>query len=51
MSKNWKHDFVEKRIGLFAILTIVAISIGGLVEITPLLFQKQTNEPVIGLKP
>ncbi|HET8816195.1 MAG TPA: cytochrome-c oxidase, cbb3-type subunit II [Pseudidiomarina sp.] len=51
MSKNWKHDFVEKRIGLFAILTIVAISIGGLVEITPLLYQKQTNAPVIGLEP
>ncbi|MDX1525098.1 MAG: cytochrome-c oxidase, cbb3-type subunit II [Pseudidiomarina maritima] len=51
MSKNVKHEFVEKRVGWLAILMTFAISIGGLVEITPLLFQKQTNEPVIGLKP
>lgn len=51
MSKNVKHDFVEKRVGWLAVFMTVAISIGGLVEITPLLFQKQTNEPVIGLKP
>lgn len=51
MSKNIKHDFVEKRVGWLAVLMTIAISIGGLVEITPLLFQKQTNEPVIGLKP
>ena len=30
---------------------IIAVSIGGLVEITPLLFQNQTNEPIKGLKP
>ncbi|CUA82803.1 MULTISPECIES: cytochrome-c oxidase, cbb3-type subunit II [Pseudidiomarina] len=51
MSKNVKHDFVEKRVGWLAVLMTIAISIGGLVEITPLLFQKQTNEPVVGLKP
>lgn len=51
MSKNVKHAFVEKRVGWLAILMTLAISIGGLVEITPLLFQKQTNEPVIGLQP
>lgn len=51
MSKNVKHDFVEKRVGWLAVLMTIAISIGGLVEITPLLFQKQTNEPVAGLKP
>ncbi|MGQ4275913.1 cytochrome-c oxidase, cbb3-type subunit II [Pseudidiomarina sp. E22-M8] len=51
MSKNIKHDFVEKRVGWLAILATIAISIGGLVEITPLIFQKQTNEPVVGLEP
>lgn len=51
MSKNVKHDFVEKRVGWLAVFMTIAISIGGLVEITPLLFQKQTNEPVVGLKP
>jgi len=51
MNKNIKHDFVEKRVGWLAVLMTIAISIGGLVEITPLLFQNQTNEPVIGLEP
>ncbi|RUO79373.1 cytochrome-c oxidase, cbb3-type subunit II [Pseudidiomarina taiwanensis] len=51
MSKKVTHEFVEKRVGWLAVFTIIAISIGGLVEITPLLFQKQTNEPVVGLKP
>lgn len=49
--KNIKHDFVEKRVGWLAIFATITISIGGLVEITPLLFQKQTNEPVVGLQP
>ncbi len=49
--KNIKHDFVEKRVGWLAIFATLTISIGGLVEITPLLFQKQTNEPVVGLEP
>jgi cytochrome c oxidase cbb3-type subunit 2 len=30
---------------------LVAISFGGLVEITPLMFQKDTTEPVDGLRP
>ncbi|RUO22382.1 cytochrome-c oxidase, cbb3-type subunit II [Aliidiomarina iranensis] len=50
MSKN-KHEKVEKHVGWLAVLAIVAISIGGLVEITPLLFQKQVQEPVRDLKP
>ncbi|MFT6350128.1 MAG: cytochrome c oxidase cbb3-type subunit 2, partial [Psychromonas sp.] len=46
-----KHEFIEKNVGLLAILIIIAISLGGLVEITPLLFQKETNTPVDGLRP
>lgn len=45
------HDIVEKHIGLMIVLIVVAISFGGLVEIVPLFFQKQTTEPVEGLKP
>ena len=45
------HDFVEKNIGMMIVLTIVAISFGGLVEIVPLFFLKETTEPVDGLKP
>ncbi len=46
-----KHDAVEKNIGLMIILIIVAVSFGTLVEIVPLIFGKQANEPIAGLKP
>jgi cytochrome c oxidase cbb3-type subunit 2 len=45
------HDIVERHIGLMIVLIVVAISFGGLVEIVPLFFQKQTTEPVEGLMP
>ncbi|WP_406667818.1 cytochrome-c oxidase, cbb3-type subunit II [Gallaecimonas sp. GXIMD1310] len=46
-----KHEFIEKNAGWLAIFIVIAISFGGLVEITPLMFQGQTTEPVKGLKP
>lgn len=46
-----RHDVVERNVGLLAILIVFAISLGALVEITPLIFQKQTTEPVTNLKP
>ena len=45
------HEVVEKNIFLMAVLVIIVISIGGLVEIVPLYFVKSTTEPVEGLKP
>ena len=45
------HEVVEKNVGLMAILILLVISIGGLVEIVPLFFTKSTTEPVEGLKP
>ncbi len=45
------HDVIEKNTGLLAALILVAVSIGGLVEIVPLYFQRSTTEPVAGLKP
>ena len=48
---KFNHEIVEKNIGLLGLFTIIAISIGGLVQITPLLFQKDTTEPVAGLRP
>lgn len=45
------HEVVEKNIGLMIILTLIAVSFGGLVEIVPLFFMKDTTEPVEGLKP
>ena len=45
------HEKVETNIGLMAILIVLVISVGGLVEIVPLFFLKSTTEPVEGLKP
>lgn len=45
------HELVEKNIGLMTVLMVVAISFGGLVEIVPQFFLKETTEPVEGLKP
>ncbi len=50
MSKN-HHEKVEKSVSLLGIFTIIAISFGTLVQITPLLFLDETTQPVDGLKP
>lgn len=41
-----KHDKIERNVGLMLVLTMIAISIGGLVEIVPLFFIKDTVETV-----
>jgi len=46
-----QHEVIEKNLGLMIVLIIVAISFGGLAEVIPLFWQKQTTEPVEGLKP
>jgi len=45
------HDLVEKNIGLMTVLVVIAISFGGLTQIVPQFFLKETTEPVAGLKP
>ncbi|HWS75315.1 MAG TPA: cytochrome-c oxidase, cbb3-type subunit II [Quisquiliibacterium sp.] len=46
-----KHDAIEKNIGLMIVLILLVVSVGGLVEIVPLFFQKSTTQAVTGLKP
>lgn len=46
-----KHELIEKNIGLMAVLIVIVIAIGGLVEIVPLMFQAQTIQPAPGVKP
>ncbi|OOV86599.1 cytochrome-c oxidase, cbb3-type subunit II [Oceanospirillum linum] len=46
-----KHENIEKNVGLMIVLILVAVSFGGLAEIVPLFFQKETTQPVDGLKP
>lgn len=50
MSK-FSHELIEKNVGLLLVLTLLVASVGGLVEIVPLFFQKSTTQPVAGLKP
>jgi cytochrome c oxidase cbb3-type subunit 2 len=45
------HDLIERNQALLIALVIGIISIGGLVEIVPLSFQKSVTEPLAGLKP
>lgn len=51
MSTTSKHDLIERNVGLLVALVIAVVSVGGLVEIVPLFFQKSTTQPVSGLKP
>jgi cytochrome c oxidase cbb3-type subunit 2 len=45
------HAIIEQKTGLMAVLIVLLVSVGGLVEIVPLYFQRSTTEPVSGLKP
>jgi cytochrome c oxidase cbb3-type subunit 2 len=45
------HDRIEKNVTLLIVLVLLVVSVGGLVQIVPLFFQKSTTEPVAGLKP
>lgn len=51
MFKKLNHERVEKNAGLLGVFTILAISFGTLVEITPNLFLEETNRPIDGMKP
>ena len=48
---KFTHDSIERNVGLLALLTVLVISVGGLLEIVPLFFQRSTTTPVDGLKP
>jgi cytochrome c oxidase cbb3-type subunit 2 len=45
------HDWLERNLVWLVVLIVCVVSVGGLVEIVPLYFQKSTTEPVAGLKP
>jgi len=45
------HDFIERNSWLMIILIVLVVSVGGLVEIVPLYFQRTVTKPVAGLKP
>ncbi len=48
---SFSHEKIETNNWLMIALILVVISVGGMVEIVPLFFQRSTTEPVPGLKP
>ena len=46
-----KHETIEKNTGLMGVLIALVISVAGLVEIVPLMYQAQTTQPSPGVKP
>jgi cytochrome c oxidase cbb3-type subunit 2 len=46
-----RHGKIEKNIGVMMVLIVLVISIGALVELVPLAFQKDVTEPITGLMP
>ncbi|BBB60354.1 cbb3-type cytochrome c oxidase subunit II [Undibacterium sp. KW1] len=49
--RNFTHDLIERNVGLLLVLVLLTISVGGLVEIVPLFFQKSTTQAVQGMQP
>ena len=47
--KHWEK--IEKNVGLLAVLIAVAVSFGGLAELTPLFIRAQTIKPSPGVRP
>jgi cytochrome c oxidase cbb3-type subunit 2 len=45
------HERIETSNVLMIVLILIAVAIGGIVEIVPLFFQRSTTQPVEGLKP
>ena len=45
------HQILEKKVGLLGVLTAVAVSIGGIAELTPLMLTRQVSEPSAGVIP
>lgn len=39
------HDKIERNVGLLIVLTVLTVTVGGLLEIVPLFFQKSTTTP------
>ena len=45
-----RHEKIEKNINLMMVLIVIAISIGGLVEIIPLMLSSDATEPAEGIE-
>ncbi|HEX9105706.1 MAG TPA: cytochrome-c oxidase, cbb3-type subunit II [Longimicrobiales bacterium] len=48
---RWHRRIMERHLGLFAIMTTVAVSVGGIVEITPMFTARLGPETLAGVTP
>lgn len=46
-----KHESVEKNVGLLMAFTLVCVSLGGMIQIFPLIFDGDLSKPIETLKP
>ena len=46
-----RHEVIEKSVNLMMVLIVLAVSIGGLVEILPLMVSDETTEPAENIEP
>ena len=51
MSFLEKHGKIERNVSLLFVFSLVAVLIGGIVEIAPLFYVKNTIEKVEGMRP
>lgn len=51
MSLLEKHGVIERNLGLLFVFSLIAVLIGGIVEIVPLFYLKNTIEKVQGMRP
>lgn len=46
-----RHETIEKSVNLMMVLIVLAVSIGGLVELIPLMYAAETNQPAENIEP
>lgn len=51
MTQPHSHEKIEKNVALLIVGILLAISVGGLVQIVPLWYMKSTTVPIEGLEP
>ena len=46
-----RHETIEKSVNLMMVLIVLAVSVGGLIEIVPLMMTPEVTEPAEGIEP
>ena len=46
-----RHETIEKSVNLMMVLIVLAVSVGGLIELVPLMLSPEVTEPAEGIEP